>query len=87
MYLKALGNELIPDVDIGVRAREDWGAAAPFRFGHSQYFRATFPFFGQKSLSSRNLGSERKSSKLLDLTYCQLILFCWYPFQCHFSTA
>ena len=43
------------------------------------------PFFRQKSLSSHNLGSKRKSSALLDLTYCQLILFCLHPFRCHFS--
>ena len=50
----------------GVGAGGLGGSAVALRFGHCQFFRAAFPFFGQKSLLFYNLGSERKSSALLD---------------------
>ena len=42
--------------------------AAPLRFWYREFFRATFPFFGQKSLSFHNLGSERKKLSNFRLT-------------------
>ena len=56
---------------IGVQAR-GLGGCRPLRFGHCQLIQARFPFFRQKS---HNLGSERKSTAILDIIYCQLILF------------